>query len=99
MLKTLLMLLSATFALGVRAASDNEVHLTLIETSDVHGNFFPYDFLAGGKPGSGSLARAATYIDSLRLARGDDSVILLDNGDYGMNTPAYFCIDELGAKK
>ena len=91
MLKTLLMLLSATFALGVRAASDNEVHLTLIETSDVHGNFFPYDFLAGGKPGSGSLARAATYIDSLRLARGDDSVILLDNGDILQGQPtAYY---------
>lgn len=91
MLKTLLMFLSATFALGVRAASDNEVHLTLIETSDVHGNFFPYDFLAGGKPGSGSLARAATYIDSLRLARGDDSVILLDNGDILQGQPtAYY---------
>ena len=91
MLKTLLMLLSATFALGVRAASDNEVHLTLIETSDVHGNFFPYDFLAGGKPGSGSLARAATYIDSLRQARGDDSVILLDNGDILQGQPtAYY---------
>ncbi len=91
MLKTLLMLLSATFALGVRAASDNEVRLTLIETSDVHGNFFPYDFLAGGKPGSGSLARAATYIDSLRLARGDDSVILLDNGDILQGQPtAYY---------
>ena len=91
MLKTLLMLLSATFALGVRAASDNEVHLTLIETSDVHGNFFPYDFLAGGKPGSGSLARAATYIDSLRLARGNDSVILLDNGDILQGQPtAYY---------
>ena len=90
MLKTLLMLLSATFALGVRAASDNEVHLTLIETSDVHGNFFPYDFLAGGKPGSGSLARAATYIDSLRLARGDDSVILLDNGDILQGQPTAY---------
>ena len=91
MLKTIAMLLSAAFALGVRAASDNEVHLTLIETSDVHGNFFPYDFLAGGKPGSGSLARAATYIDSLRLARGDDSVILLDNGDILQGQPtAYY---------
>lgn len=91
MLKTLLMLLSATFALGVRAASDDEVRLTLIETSDVHGNFFPYDFLAGGKPGSGSLARAATYIDSLRQARGDDSVILLDNGDILQGQPtAYY---------
>ena len=92
MLKTTIaMLLTAAIALGVHAAPDDEVRLTLIETSDVHGNFFPYDFLAGGKPGSGSLARAATYIDSLRQARGDDSVILLDNGDILQGQPtAYY---------
>ena len=92
MLKTTIaMLLTAAIAMGVHAAPDDEVRLTLIETSDVHGNFFPYDFLAGGKPGSGSLARAATYIDSLRQARGDDSVILLDNGDILQGQPtAYY---------
>ena len=92
MLKTTIaMLLTAAIAMGVHAAPDDEVRLTLIETSDVHGNFFPYDFLAGGKPGNGSLARAATYIDSLRQARGDDSVILLDNGDILQGQPtAYY---------
>ena len=92
MLKTTIaMLLTAAIAMGVHAAPDDEVRLTLIETSDVHGNFFPYDFLAGGKPGNGSLARAATYIGSLRQARGDDSVILLDNGDILQGQPtAYY---------
>ena len=36
-----------------------------IETSDVHGCFFPYDFI-NGRQKLGSLARVMTYVNSMR---------------------------------
>lgn len=75
--------------LGLRAA-DREIHLALLETSDVHGNFFPYDFLKGGVDGSGSLARIATYVESLRETMGDESVLLFDNGDILQGQPSAY---------
>lgn len=67
-----------------------EIKLTLLETSDVHGNYLPYDFIKG-KPGTGSLARVATYVDGLRQEMGREAVILLDNGDILQGQPtAYY---------
>lgn len=71
-------------------ANGREVHLTLLETSDVHGNFFPYDFLNGGVPGSGSLSRVATYVSRLRETQGDSAVLLLDNGDILQGQPSAY---------
>lgn len=71
-------------------AQTGTVRLTLLETSDIHGNYLPYDFI-NDKPGSGSMARVATYVDSLRKAKGKNSVILLDNGDILQGQPtAYY---------
>lgn len=67
-----------------------ETTLRIVETTDVHGNYFPYDFI-GRKAGQGSLARVAAYVDSLREADGSESVILLDNGDLLQGQPtAYY---------
>lgn len=57
----------------------------IIETTDVHGSFFPYDFL-NDKPKDGSLARVSYYVDSLRAQYGEN-VILLDNGDILQGQP------------
>lgn len=91
--KFLAMLCAAAISLAATAtpaASDHEVRLTLLETSDVHGNYFPYDFLNGVAPGEGSLARVATYVDSLRAAQGDDAVLLFDNGDILQGQPSAY---------
>ena len=72
------------------SAAGREVHLTLLETSDVHGNFFPIDFLRGGVDGSGSLARVATYVEQLRAAQGEEAVVLLDNGDILQGQPSAY---------
>lgn len=40
-----LMALIGLGCLQMRAAEDQEVTLRLIETSDVHGCYFPYDFM------------------------------------------------------
>ena len=42
-------------------AQDRVVRLKLIETSDVHGNFYPYDFIRQ-EPAAGSLARVQTFV-------------------------------------
>ena len=55
------------------------VELKVIETSDVHGSFYPYDFI-DRKDVKGSLARVHTYVEEQRKQYGD-RVLLLDNGD------------------
>lgn len=85
-------LLSACLLLAALSsqAEDRVVKLTFMETSDVHGNYFPYDFIQA-KEGEGSLARVATYVKNLRQEVGEDAVVLLDNGDILQGQPtAYF---------
>lgn len=66
------------------------VHIKMVCTSDVHGNFFPYDFRAD-KPASGSLARVSSYLNELRSSSLGDNVVLLDNGDILQGQPtAYY---------
>jgi len=56
------------------------ISFSIVETSDVHGNYFPYDFI-NGKPGEGSLSRVSTYVKQLRKERGNHRILLVDNGD------------------
>ena len=64
------------------------VTLRIVQTSDVHGSFFPYDFI-NRKPKRGSLARVSTYVNRLREEHGD-RVILLDNGDILQGQPTCY---------
>lgn len=68
-----------------------KVKIKIIQTSDVHGNFFPYDFI-NRKPGRGSLSRASTYIKRQREMF-QDHLLLLENGDIlqGQPTCYYSC--------
>ena len=50
------------------------VKLRVVETSDVHGSFFPYDFI-NRKPKAGSLARVSSYVDSLRQTYKDNLIL------------------------
>ena len=71
-------------------AQTKTVNLRIIETTDVHGSFFPYNFIER-KPKSGSLARVITYVDSLRREYGD-RLLLFDNGDILQGQPTcYYC--------
>jgi len=72
------------------AQTTETVTLRIIETSDVHGSFFPYDFI-NRKPKKGSLARVSTYVDSLRAIYGKN-LLLFDNGDILQGQPTcYYC--------
>ena len=66
------------------------IKIKVIQTSDVHGSFFPYDFI-NRKSKSGSLARVSTYVKKARAIYGPN-VILLDNGDILQGQPTcYYC--------
>lgn len=73
---------------AVHASQDGEVTLKLIETSDVHGCYFPYDFIRN-KTMKGSLARVSSYVKEQREKY--ENVILMDNGDILQGQPvAYY---------
>ena len=65
-----------------------EVKLKLVETSDVHGNFYPYDFIRR-QPSAGSLARVQTFVEQEREKYGDN-LVLLDNGDILQGQPSAY---------
>ena len=69
-------------------ANQETVNLKIIETSDVHGCFFPYDYIEN-TPMGGSLARVSSYIKELRKQYGDN-VILLENGDILQGQPTCY---------
>ncbi len=75
-------------ALTSQAQTQKTVRLKVIETSDVHGHFFPYDFMEK-KPLKGTLSRASTYINRQRQAYGD-RLLLIDNGDILQGQPCVY---------
>ena len=64
------------------------INLKVIETSDVHGHFFPHDFMEN-RPISGTLSRANTYINRQRQKYGD-RLLLIDNGDILQGQPCVY---------
>lgn len=71
------------------AADSQTVILKFMETSDVHGCYFPYNFIQN-KQMKGSLARVSSYVKEQRKQYGKN-VILMDNGDILQGQPvAYY---------
>jgi 2',3'-cyclic-nucleotide 2'-phosphodiesterase/3'-nucleotidase len=64
------------------------VSLKVIETSDVHGYFFPYDFVEG-RDLDGTLARVNSYVEQQRSNYGD-RLLLIDNGDILQGQPTCY---------
>ena len=59
-----------------------------IETTDVHGMFFPTNYTTG-KAVNGSMARVSSYVKSQRSNYGNN-LILLDNGDILQGQPTNY---------
>ncbi|MWV59132.1 bifunctional metallophosphatase/5'-nucleotidase [Rathayibacter sp. VKM Ac-2754] len=82
---------AATVAPTATAATlDDGVELTLVSTTDVHGHVYNWDYFANA-PYEGEdtlgLTRVATEVDRLRAEKGDESVLVFDNGDAIQGTP------------
>ena len=72
----------------VALAQTKTVNLQFVETSDVHGCFFPYNFITG-QPMEGSMVRIHHYVEQLRQKMGQN-VLLLDNGDILQGQPTTY---------
>ncbi len=88
---TLLFLLSMTLAsANIPTKNDTtKISIKIIETTDVHGNFFPYDFI-NRRTWNGSLAQAAAFVEKQREANNRENIILLDNGDILQGQPTVY---------
>lgn len=88
-MKRLLFLSLALLLAGALGAQTREVRLKIVQTSDLHGNYYPHDFIRGCDS-EGSLARVCAYVEEQRRTYGD-RLILLDNGDILQGQPtAYY---------
>lgn len=70
------------------AKSPKTVTLRIVETSDVHGAFFPYNFTER-RDMSGTMARVSSYIKRQRKEMGN-RLILLENGDILQGQPTCY---------
>ena len=105
-----ILFLSACIALPA-AAQKKVINLSILETSDVHGSFFPYevtrlhdatptidDVFAQHAARKGSMARISFYVNQLRQQMGKN-VILLDNGDILQGQPTSYYYNFVATKK
>lgn len=81
----------------IKVNKNKEINLKVIATTDVHGCFFPYDFIKGG-PMKGTLTRVSTYINRLRKEYGD-RVIMLENGDILQGQPVCYYTNFIKTKE
>lgn len=84
----LVLILCQVLGAGTMEAQEKVVKLKIVETSDVHGNFYPYDFVRR-QSSAGSLARVYTWVQQERRRFGDN-LILLDNGDILQGQPSAY---------
>lgn len=79
-------LLASIFPAVFGAPTEGDtVRLQMVHTTDVHGSFFPIDFISG-TPAEGSMARVSTWVKQLRHAH-PNGVVLLDGGDILQGRP------------
>lgn len=87
-MKNIWILILAFFLFSCSEKDTKPTHYNLIfvETSDVHGSIFDYDFI-NDRNTSGSLSRVQTYVSDLRK---DNNVVLMDNGDILQGQPIVY---------
>ncbi|NIR52335.1 bifunctional metallophosphatase/5'-nucleotidase [candidate division KSB1 bacterium] len=90
MKKMLVRILCLVFGVALFLGSElhaQTVTLKFVETSDVHGAIFPYDFI-NDQASATSLAQVHAYVQ--REKRKDQEVILLDGGDLLQGQPVVY---------
>ncbi|MEM8632316.1 MAG: bifunctional 2',3'-cyclic-nucleotide 2'-phosphodiesterase/3'-nucleotidase [Pseudomonadota bacterium] len=76
--------LIALHPFSARAAA-NQVHLRLMETTDLHVHVYPYDYYADRPRDTVGLSRTAAIVDEIRSEATNS--LLLDNGDFLQGNP------------
>ena len=72
--------------------SAHDLRLTMLATTDLHGRVQNWDYFANRTYSERSgdttgLARVSSVVDSVRAQKGEDSVVVVDNGDFLQGTP------------
>src|SRR5688572_4655731 len=78
------MRIHAVFLMFAALLPAREVTITVLATTDMHGNIYPYDYLTG-KAAARGLAKISTLIKAERSAA--PSALLLDCGDTIQGSP------------
>ena len=81
-----LILLLGFFALGA-FSQGKKFDITILQTSDVHGSIFPFDFVSNRNQDA-SLAQVATFVKEMKSS--SKPYILLDNGDIFQGQPEVY---------
>src|SRR6266545_2687337 len=68
--------------------SAERIKLTVLATTDMHGNLFPIDYYNDDKPANRGLVKIATLIRSARAA--NPNTLLVDCGDTIQGTPVEY---------
>src|SRR4030095_9257897 len=82
-----LILISLQLAVLSSAQETSRATVTILSTTDLHGNIYPIDYNTN-KPERRGLARLATVVKQARLENPD--LLLLDSGDTIQGTPLTF---------
>jgi 2',3'-cyclic-nucleotide 2'-phosphodiesterase / 3'-nucleotidase len=75
------------FTVTAAVAAEAARQITVIATTDLHGNIYPYDYFTA-KPAARGLAKAATLIQQVRAE--SQHSLLIDCGDTIQGTPLAF---------
>ena len=86
-MKKLFLPIIALFLIITVHAQTQDVTIKMIHTTDLHGNFFPFDFI-NNRDSRGSLARVSSFINEQR--KEFDHVLLLDGGDLLQGQPTVY---------
>jgi 2',3'-cyclic-nucleotide 2'-phosphodiesterase / 3'-nucleotidase len=79
--------LLALMLLASCSGGSNDINISILETTDIHGVIFPYDFIEKKKLDV-SMASSFTYIKEVRKEK--DATILLDDGDNLQGQPEVY---------
>jgi 2',3'-cyclic-nucleotide 2'-phosphodiesterase/3'-nucleotidase len=80
--------LSLLLLIAITGFAQKTVTIKILETSDVHGSLFPFDYI-NNRPAESSLSQVYSYVKQER-AKKDQNVLLLDNGDILQGQPTVY---------
>ncbi|MDB2150450.1 bifunctional metallophosphatase/5'-nucleotidase [Clostridium butyricum] len=76
----------------VNEPSTSNSAISIVATSDIHGNILSFDYSTNAAPSKGmGLAKVSTYVKNLRA--NNPNVMLIDNGDMIQGTPLSYYYD------
>ncbi len=77
----------AVISFAHQSGASNRIHITVLGTTDLHGNIYPVDYYTN-KPDNRGLAKVATLIK--RVRKENPNLLLIDSGDTIQGTPLQY---------